>query len=147
MWNDLEDFSKWYVENQHPFKPPAYEPVYDTGYSLRYVIFREDRFQVEMCIAKPNSVFTNYVPKSGVDHCTLFLSGTFIGYKYDDIVLDTSSLGTNIDGTSIFLNQIFKGSQFDLDKLATGDQGAAFMSLQHWEDNITMTSLAKLNNF
>jgi hypothetical protein len=146
MWKNLDEFSGWYVDNQHPLKPPADEPVYDTGYSLRYVIFRENRFQVEMCIVKPNSVFTNYVPKSGVDHCTLFLSGTFIGYKYDDIVLDTSSLGKHADGTSIFLNQIFKESQFDLDKLTTGGQGAAFMSLQHWEDNSTMTSLAKFNN-
>ena len=147
MWKNLEDFSKWYVENQHPLKPPAYEPVYDTEYSLRYVIFREDRFQAEMCIVKPNSVFTNYTPKPGVDHCTLFLSGTFIGYKNNNVVLDTSSLGTNIDGTSKFLNRVFKESQFDLDKLATGGQGAAFMSLQHWTSDVAITSLAKFNNY
>lgn len=147
MWKNLDEFSRWYVENQHPMKPPAYEPVYDTGYSLRYVIFRELRFQVEMCIVKPNSVFTNYIPKPGVENCTLFLSGSFIGYKYDDVVLDTSDLGKNEDGTSILLHRIFKESQFDLDKLITGDQGAAFMSLQHWTDDVIMTSLAKFNNY
>jgi hypothetical protein len=144
MWKDLNEFSEWFIENHHPIKPPAYEPIYDTGYSLRYVVFREDRFQVEFCIVKPNSVFPIDSSKSDVNHCTLFLSGSFIGYKDDFVALDTSKLGTNPDGTSILLNRTFTDSQFDLDKLTTGDQGAAFMSIQHWAEDIAMSSLAKL---
>lgn len=147
MWKNLNEFSNWYIENQHPIKPPAYEPIYDTGYSLRYVIFREGRFQVEMCVVKPNSIFSTYEPKPGVNHCTLFLSGAFIGYKDNFIELDTSKIGTNPDGTSILLNRTFTESQFNLDKLTTSDQGAAFMSIQHWGDDIPMSSLAKFNNY
>lgn len=147
MWKNLDDFSKWYIENNHPLKPPAYEPIYDTGYSLRYVVFRENRYQAEICIVKPNSVFNDVNKnKLEVDNCTVFLSGEFIGYKNNDIVFNTQNLGRNTDGTSIFLNRIFKQSQFDLDKLITTDQGAAFISLQYWTTGIKMNSLAKFNS-
>lgn len=146
MWKNLDDFSKWYIENKHPLKPPAYEPIYDTDYSLRYVVFRENRYQVEMCIVKPNSVFNDFNEDGlGVDHCMVFLSGGFIGYKNNNIVFNTQNLKSNTDGTSVFLNRIFKQSQFNIDKLTTTDQGAAFMSLQYWANGIEMNSLAKFN--
>lgn len=145
MWKNLNEFSQWFIKNNHPLRPPAYAPIYDTGYSLRHVIFREGRFQVEMCIVKPNSIFPMYDSKPGVNHCTLFLSGAFIGYKDDFVALDTSKMETNADGTSVLLNRTFTDSQFDLDKLTIGDQGAAFMSLQHWENDIPMCSLPKFN--
>lgn len=144
MWLNLDQFADWYLQNNHPFKPPAHERIYHTNYGLHSIIFRESRFQVELCLLRENSPLQNLnLDQLKVGHCLLFLNGGFVGYKNGAIVFDTSIVDQQSQDVSIFFNRLFKQSQFNIDKLVTADKGATFMSIQYWPDELHMTSLSR----
>ena len=90
MWNSVEEFAEWYVENNHPFKPPTTDPIYVTKMSYSTVIFRKDRFQIELFHIAPNSSTTTLVAP-GIDQCIIFLNGQITTYKDNQVVLDSTN--------------------------------------------------------
>ncbi len=146
MWKDVDEFTTWYIENKYPFKPPAADPIYNTKHnSLTMVTFREDRYQVELVIVKPNSEFIETAEKDGVEQRIIFLNGSMTGYANNKTVYDSSPYVdmTNEDGTNILFNMVFKPGAEQLDKVVVGNHGVSFFSVQHWHTEIEMSSLAK----
>lgn len=147
MWNTLDDFTAWYIENNHPLKPPADEIIYDTGFGLNSIIFRQAQFQVELVLVKPLQSFTDIQPKNGVDQRVIFLNGTLAGFRNGTALYDSSMVkDKNQDGTSVLFNRVFKPGEEKIDDLRSGISGAAFLSVQKWDDNLVPTSLAKYKN-
>ena len=144
MWNNVDEFAQWYKDNNHPFKPQAKDPIYITDHSHSTIIFRQDRFQVELTYCRPNWTTTDF-SSPGIDQRILFLNGDLSGKKNGQLVFDTASVADkkNSDGTSILYNRIFKPSSQDIDVFEVGNKGACFMLLQYWEPGIPMTSIAR----
>jgi hypothetical protein len=144
MWNTVEEFAKWYKDNNHPFKPPTTDPIYMTKMSYSAVIFRKDRFQVEMFNIQPNSSITT-IEAPGVEQCIIFLNGQITTYKDGKVIQDSTSIYEtfNEDGTSILFNQIFKLGNGDIDRVDYGPKGASFLSIQKWDDGMEMSSMSK----
>jgi hypothetical protein len=144
MWNSVEEFAEWYVENNHPFKPPTTDPIYVTKLSYSTVIFRKDRFQVELLHIAPNSSITTLVAP-GIDQCTIFLNGQITAYKDEQVVLDSTNFyeQTTDNGTSVLFNKIFTLSNGDIDRVEYGPKGASVMVAQKWADGIEMSSMSK----
>ena len=144
MWNTVEEFAEWYKDNNHPFKPPTTDPIYVTSMSYSTVIFRKDRFQVELFHIAPNSSTTT-LEAPGIDQCIIFLNGQITAYKNDQVVHDSTAFyeTANENGTSILFNQIFKLGGGSIDRVDYGPKGASLMSIQKWDDGIEMTSMSK----
>ncbi len=146
MWKDVDEFTAWYIENKYPFRPPAVDPVYKTkNNTLNMITFRENCYQVELILAQPNTEFEESVEKEGVEQRLIFLNGSITGYLGDKTVYDSSPYinMSNEDGTSILFNMIFKPGAEQLDKVVIGSHGASFFSVQCWDSNLEMNSLAK----
>lgn len=144
MWNTVEEFANWYVENNHPFKPPTTDPIYKTNASYSAVIFRQDRFQVELYHIAPNSSITTLVAP-GIEQCIIFLNGQIKTFKGDQVVLDSTEIyeQSNENGTSILFNKIFTLGNGDIDRVEYGPKGASVMVVQKWDEGIEMTSMSK----
>lgn len=144
MWNTVEEFANWYVENNHPFKPPTTDPIYITKMSYSAVIFRKDRFQVELFHISPNSSTTTLIAP-GVEQCIIFLNGQIKTFKDDQVVLDSTQIyeQTNENGTSVLFNKIFTLGNGNIDRVEYGPKGASLMVVQKWDEGIEMTSMSK----
>lgn len=144
MWNTVEEFANWYVENNHPFKPPTTDPIYKTNSSYSAVIFRQGRFQVELYHIAPNSSITTLVAP-GIEQCIIFLNGQIKTFKGDQVVLDSTQIyeQTNENGTSVLFNKIFTLGNGDIDRVEYGPKGASLMVVQKWDEGIEMTSMSK----
>jgi hypothetical protein len=112
--------------------------------SYSTVIFRKDRFQVEMFHIAPNSSTTT-LEAPGIDQCIIFLNGQITAYKNNQVVHDSTAFyeTANENGTSILFNQIFKLGGGSIDRVDYGPKGASLMSIQKWDDGIEMTSMSK----
>jgi len=144
MWSNVKEFAEWYVQNNHPFRPPTTDPVYKTNMSYSVIIFRKDCYQVELFHIAPNSSTTT-LNAPGIEQCVIFLNGQITCYKNNDIVLDSTEIyeQKNENGTSILFNQIFNLGDGNIDKVSYGPKGASLMSVQKWDEGIEMTSMSK----
>lgn len=144
MWNSVEEFAEWYRDNKHPFKPPTTDPIYVTHMSYSTVIFRKDRFQVELFHISPNSSTTT-LEAPGIEQCVIFLNGQITTYKDGAVVLDSTDVYETAkeDGTSVLFNQIFKFGGGGIDRVDYGPKGASLLSVQKWDDGIEMSSMSK----
>jgi hypothetical protein len=144
MWNNIDEFAEWYKSNRHPFKPQARDPLYITEHSISTIIFRKDRYQVELYYMKPNTTIPQ-VPAPGIEQQIIFLNGTISGSKDGTLVFDSTPVAeqTNEDGSNILYNKIFKLDDANLDIVEIGHKGACLMSIQKWDDGIEMTSLSR----
>lgn len=143
MWNTVNEFAKWYKDNNHPFKPPTTDPIYRTKNSYSAVVFRKDRFQVELFYISPNSSITT-LDAPGIEQCILFLNGQVTCYKDDNIILDSTHIHEqkNKNGTSVLFNKIFSLGDGTINRIDYGPKGASLMSIQKWDEGITMTSMS-----
>lgn len=144
MWNNIDEFAEWYKNNKHPFKPQARDPLYTTDHSISTIIFRKDRYQVELYYMKPNSTIPQ-VPAPGIEHQILFLNGTISGQKDGEVIFDSTPFAdqSNNDGSNVLYNRIFKLDNASLDVVTIGHKGACLMSIQRWDEGIEMTSLSR----
>lgn len=144
MWNNIDEFTEWYKSNNHPFKPQARDPLYITDHSISTIIFRKDRYQVEMYYMKPNTSIPQ-VPAPGIEQQVIFLNGTISGIKDGQVIFDSTPFAeqTNPDGSNVLYNKIFKLDNSNLDVVEIGHKGACLMSIQKWDDGIEMTSMSR----
>lgn len=59
-WGSLAEFVVWYKQNNFPIMPPADMQIYVTDVSYSAIVFRRDRYQVEMYMIKPDSVIVEH---------------------------------------------------------------------------------------
>lgn len=141
MWDNLEQFTKWYIDNNYPFRPPAGEPVYVTDYTHSTIIFREDRYQVELYLMSPNWETPSH-SHPGVEHKIIFINGTISGTRNGKIV-DDSSIWHNLakeDGTCVIMGNYTDFDPEDWHSVKLGDKGGFVLVTQKWEEGLKMTS-------
>ncbi len=142
MWNTLEEFAKWYKENNFPIRPPFEDPVYVTDISYSYVLFREGQYQAELYLVRPNTSSPDH-SHPGVENIIMVWGGdihTTRNGQFEDLSSNYDSpspLGTN----KLFGACSEKLTDKETHALKVGNKGGAFLSLEKWPAGITPNSV------
>lgn len=141
MWNNLDEFTKWYIDNNYPFRPPADEPVFVTDYSHSMIAFREGNYQVELYLMSPNWETPSH-SHPGVEHKIIFINGTISGTRNGELVNDSSPWHdkTKDDGTCVISGYYTDFDPTDWHTVKIGEKGGVVMVTQKWEEGLKMTS-------
>jgi hypothetical protein len=143
MWNTVEQFAKWYEENNFPIRPPQNNAIFRTNNASALVLFREGQFQVELYIGDPNSTTPEH-SHPGVESIIMVLSGrgstTINGVEPADPRPYFDKI--NADGTSILFKQSIRLDPTDSHGLITYDNGFSFFSIEKWPDGVELSSVA-----
>lgn len=142
MWNTVEQFAKWYEENNFPLRPPQDNAIFRTNNASALVLYREGQFQAEMYIGDPNSVTPEH-SHPGIKSIIMFLSGEGNTTVNGNFVADPRPYFNKIneDGTSILFKQKVVVDPNDTHGLTTYRRGFAFLSIEHWPDGVEPTSV------
>jgi len=143
MWKNVEQFAKWYEENNFPVRPPQENAVFRTDNASAVVLYREGQFQAELYIGDPNSVTPEH-SHPGVESIVMFLTGEGNTTVNGKEVADPKPYfnKVNNDGTSILFKQSIRLNPKDSHGLTTYGKGFAFLSIEQWPDNVQPTSVA-----
>jgi hypothetical protein len=141
MWNNIDEFTKWYQDNGYPIRPPAEDPVYVTDHSLSVIVFREGRFQVELYMLSPNWSTPNH-GHPGIDHKIIYLSGTIGGSRNGEFINDSAEWAkmAREDGCSVIMGHLTEYVGDDFHTVDVGPMGGMIAITQHWEEGIKMSS-------
>lgn len=141
MWSNIEEFTKWYQDNDYPFKPPAGDTIYITDHTLSSIVFREERFQVELYMMGPNWESPNH-GHPGIEHRIIFLNGTVGGSKNGVYYNDSTPWCDKAreDGCNILfgVSNDFCGEDFH--QVHIGHRGGLIAITQHWAEGLEMSS-------
>jgi len=142
MWNTVEQFAKWYEENNFPIRPPQNNAIFRTNNASALVLFREGQFQVELYIGDPNSTTPEH-SHPGVKSIIMFLSGEGNTTVNGNFVADPTPYfnKVNEDGTSILFKQKVTVDPNDTHGLTTYNRGFAFLSIEQWPDGVEPSSV------
>jgi hypothetical protein len=141
MWKNVDEFTQWYKDNGYPIRPPAEDPVYITDNTLSVIVFREDRFQVELYMLAPNWETPSHA-HPGIEHRIIYLSGTISGSRNGVYINDSNSWAreVNKDGCSIIMGHHTDFVGDDFHTVKSGTLGGMVAITQHWEDGLKMSS-------
>jgi len=142
MWNTVEQFAKWYEENNFPIRPPQNNAIFRTNNASALVLFREGQFQVELYIGDPNSITPEH-SHPGVKSIIMFLSGEGNTTVNGNFVADPTPYfnKVNEDGTSILFKQKITVDPNDTHGLTTYNRGFAFLSIEQWPEELKPSSV------
>lgn len=136
----IEEFARWYKENEFPVRPPFEDCVYVTDNSYSYVLFRQGQFQAEIYLVKPDSGSPDH-SHPGVENIILLLGGDAYP-SYDGVQTKSNTPVARLDGTSsVFGAMGPKITDAHTHALHTGAKGAAFLSLEKWPTSVKPTSV------
>lgn len=143
MWNTVEEFAKWYEENNFPIRPPQHNSIFRTNNASAVVLYREGQFQAEMYIADPNSLTPEH-NHPGVESIILYVSGEGSTSVNEKEIANPAPYfnAVNVDGTSVLFKQKVRITPNDSHGLMTYSKGFAFFSIEKWPDGVTPTSVA-----
>jgi hypothetical protein len=143
MWNSVEEFAKWYEENNFPIRPPQDNAIFRTNNASAVVLYREGQFQAELYIVDPDSVTPEH-SHPGVESIIMFLTGEGNTTVNGKEVADPRPYFNKInkDGTGILFKQTVRLNPADSHGLTTYNKGFAFFSIEKWPDNVQPTSVA-----
>jgi len=143
MWNTVEEFAKWYEEENFPIRPPQNNAIFKTNNAYALVLYREGQYQVELYIVDPNSVTPEH-RHPGVESIIMYLSGHGNTTINGEHVADPTSFWNliNEDGTSKLFKQSIRLDPNDSHGLVCGENGFAFFSIERWPDGIEPLSVA-----
>jgi hypothetical protein len=141
MWNNIEEFTEWYLANGCPMKPPATDPIYETDHSLSCIVFREGRYQVELYMLAPNWATPNH-GHPGIEYRIVILNGTIGGTKNNEYVNDSSEWAdrANPDGTNVLFGMSFDFESEDYHQVSVGPKGGLIAITQKWDEGLAMSS-------
>jgi hypothetical protein len=142
MWNNVEEFAKWYEDEGFPLRPPQLNSIFRTNNASALVLYREGQFQVELYIAD-NGGFTPEHSHPGVESIIMYLSGKGNTTINNNTVADPTVYFDKInpDGTSVLFKQKLRLNPLDSHGLITYDTGFAFLSIEHWPDGVAPSSV------
>lgn len=142
-WDSLKDFAQWYIENNYPIRVPENARVYPTDVSYSCCVFRQDVYQVEIYLAKPN--FSSSKHTHPFEQLIIFLGGHLSGANQNSQTI--GSLGepiTSASSSTIPHKQFGRVSSIltpgNWHSISGHDQGFIFFNLQRWSDAKQMTS-------
>lgn len=136
-FDTLEEFTKWWLENK-PFKAP-FEGVSQPSNDISSVIlYRDERFQVQLFIFQPHSKVTNH-RHPNVNSYEHYLCGDVFFHKEGHEVLPREDFYALPDGTAAPLvnkeksciTKVFKNR---VHGATIGASGGSFFSIQEWLD-------------
>ena len=145
-WQSLNEFHKWYTENNYPIRVPENVTIFPIDGSYGCCIFRQDVYQVEIYLAKPNLIVPRHVHP--FDQKIIFLGGHMSGTRgVGDTRYPPRATGGKITENSS-KELPHKESNLAGAVLPAGhwheiqafDQGFVFLNLQKWPSKEAMTS-------
>lgn len=130
----LEEFARRWVDAGKPYSPPHDGHVIETDYTLSMIVFRDQGFQVELYLAKPNWSTPKHTHH--FESITVFNGGKMLGRRGQNLteepawsVLEDS----DIDQIQPTLPQGW------WHQIRATDKGFSFYNIQYWP-NATPTS-------
>jgi len=125
MFDDLPHFKDWWLQNR-PLNTPQDDALRYVGDVHGVVLYRQDPYQVELFITKPNSEIIPHVHPN-VDSFEVYVSGD-IKFTKDGEVYDQNKLGSSL---RVYPNN-YHGGVF-------GERGGCFISIQKWLNGVKPT--------
>lgn len=147
-WASLEEFVQWYKAAGFPIMPPSDMQVYVTDISYSAIVFRRDRYQVEMYLLAPDATFNEH--SHGFDLQLVFLGGQMHAYKQGsgDRFMPYGCTPSRNQNPDVRHQDSGKLSSYtkagEAHKFYTLRQGAMIFNIEMWEPEDTMAS-ATLN--
>ncbi len=126
-FDDLEAFLHWWL-NTRPINTPQSHETNFNGSLSGVVLFRQDEYQVQLFIVKPNSVIEPHIHPN-VDSFEVFMGGD-IDFVCDDVWYKQNALGSHIRVKP----SSWHGGNF-------GEKGGCFLSVQKWLNGVKPTSV------
>lgn len=145
-WNTLSEFVSWYVENNYPIRVPENARVYPTDVSYSCCVFRQDVYQVELYLAKPN--FTSTKHYHPFEQQIIFLGGHMWG-KRGNAVSESPIVHLGKPLSSEMSSEMPSADSNKISGLlptihwhevSAGEQGFIFFNCQKWQSKDLMDS-------
>jgi quercetin dioxygenase-like cupin family protein len=122
MFDDLEQFKNWWMVNRPINTPDANALVY-VAETHGVVLYRQDKYQVEMFLVKPNSEIAPHIHPN-VDSFEVYIGGD-INFMCNGQWFGQNNIG---DSIRVYPNS-WHGGKF-------GDRGGCFLSIQKWLNGV-----------
>lgn len=123
-WGNVVEFSEWFLENKMPIRILGQQEIFVTDISTSWIMFRHGRFQAEMYLLPRNLPDTPRHSHPDMDVATVSIS----------------YVGNGDQNISWGLPRVLPAGDWH-DSMTNG-RGAAFITCEHWKDDIEMTSAA-----
>lgn len=127
-------FKDWWMANGCPIAPPFKSPIHCTDIAYALCLYRNERFQVELYIVKPNTETTKH-SHPGIESISMYLTGNMSFAKNDEDYVDLSEFqkeGAN--GTHALLGTVAEENDGQIHSLKVGPEGGAFLIFEYWKD-------------
>lgn len=128
-FDELTAFLNWWLSTRN-FNPPVETPTNQNGNLSGVVLYRDNSFQVQLFIVKPNSEIEPHIHPN-VDSYEVYVSGD-IEFMCDGVWFDQAQ--TQGNGVMRVRPSSWHGGKF-------GPRGGCFLSVQHWLNNVHPTSV------
>lgn len=140
-YNNVEEFKDWWLVTTNRIRPPFTDPIFCTDVSCSLCLFRAGQYQVELYVAKPNTITPEH-SHPGVESITMYLTGNLIFPSDSSHDLSKLQYANSVTGAHILLGKcgavLHAGEEHSA---LTGEEGGAFLVFEHWDKNITPTSV------
>jgi len=140
--DDLSYFTNWYLTSGKidriytPFKNPL---LFIEGVS-GIVLYRSKPYQVELFICQPNLIIPEHTHPD-VDSYELFLYGMKFTHSGETVMSEEEALEEQ-DGYPINAYQTIRVKPNDLHGGTASKEGGAFISIQHWLNDVEPTHVS-----
>jgi hypothetical protein len=125
----LEQFAQRWVDSGKPHRPPQNSRVIETDYTLSMIVYRQEGFQVELYLAKPNWSTPKHT--HSFDSVTVFNGGKMLGRR--GVALDENPPWVALEDCDIDLVQptLPLGHWH---QIRATDRGFSFYNVQYWPE-------------
>ena len=140
--DDLSYFANWYLTSEKidriytPFKNPL---LFIEGVS-GIVLYRSKPYQVELFICQPNLIIPEHTHPD-VDSYECFLYGMKFTHSGETVMSEEEALEEQ-DGYPINAYQTIRVKPNDLHGGTASKNGGAFISIQHWLNDVEPTHVS-----
>lgn len=125
----LEEFATFWVRAGKPYRPPHNARVIETDYTLSMIVFRDNQFQVELYMAKPNWSTPKHT--HSFDSVTVFNGGKMLGRR--GIAFDENPPWVALEDADIDLVQpVLPMGHWH--QIRATDKGFSFYNIQYWPE-------------
>jgi hypothetical protein len=145
----LDSFTRWYIYNLKSGKMilnPVFDCVSRVGTNSGIVVYRNEQLQVQLWMADPSSDIVEHTHPNVESYEVYFGSQTYFKKEGKLVITekDIENLESDFDKyrDEILYNCIKISTETKHSGYA-GPKGGAFLSIQHWKNNIKPSSVEK----
>lgn len=125
----LQDFAHWWIAEGKPYMPPTSAQVIETDWTLSFPVFRQNGFQVELYMAKPNWSTPKHTHP--FDSVTIFNGGKMLGRR--GVALDENPPWEALEDEDIDQVQPTL-PQGHWHQIKATEKGFSFYNVQYWPE-------------